>query len=57
MLVPDIIVMGLATESHAEEHRKLEQNADEANSAFERIQNLLLKQVLEKAAQEGSGKK
>jgi hypothetical protein len=56
LLIPDIKEMGRCIESHAEEHRKKEQNPDKGKVAFEYIENFLVKLVLEKAALEGNGK-
>ena len=56
LLIPDIVEMGRAIEAHAIEHQKKEQTPSEEKSTFKRIEDLLLRQVLEKAAQEGSGK-
>jgi hypothetical protein len=55
LLLPDIKEMGRCIESHAEEHRKKEQNPDKGKVAFEYIENFLVKLVLEKAALEGNG--
>lgn len=56
LVIPDVKEMGRSIESHAEEHRKKEQNPVAGKAAFERVENFLIKQVLEKAALEGSGK-
>ena len=50
LLIPDLAEMGRAIELHANEHQKKAQTAKEGKEIFNRIQDLLLKQVLEKAA-------
>jgi hypothetical protein len=56
LLIPDVKEMGRSIESHAAEHRKKEQTPDKGKAVFERIENFLVTQVLEKAALEGNGK-
>jgi hypothetical protein len=50
LLIPDLAEMGRAIEFHANEHQKKTQTAKEGKEIFNRIQDLLLKQVLKKAA-------
>ncbi|HEX7482567.1 MAG TPA: hypothetical protein VF350_03775 [Candidatus Bathyarchaeia archaeon] len=56
LLIPDVKEMGRCIESHAEKHQKKEQNPADGKAAFEYIQDLLIKKVLEKAALEGNRK-
>ena len=56
LVIPDSKEMGRSIESHAEEHRKKELTPDKGEVAFERVENFLLKQVLEIAALKDSGK-
>jgi hypothetical protein len=56
LLIPDVKEMGRCIESHAAEHQKNEQNPADGKTAFEYIENFLIKMILEKAALEGNGK-
>jgi len=49
--------MGLAIEAHAKEHGETGQSLEENNCTSNRILHLLIKQVLEMAAQEKMKKK
>jgi len=50
LLVPDLKAMSKAIEDHAAEHAKKEENIAKAAFVEEHIQNLLIVQVLDKAA-------
>lgn len=49
MLVNDVDKMGFLIENHALEHKCKEANTSKAEQIFDRIQDLLINQVFEKA--------
>ena len=50
LLIPDLKAMGIAIEEHAEQHKSKIADAEKAEAEADRIRNLLIMQVLLKAA-------
>ena len=51
LLVPDFKQMDRIIDAHAESHGRLEKSPAKAEATIERIQDLLIKQVLEKSSE------
>jgi hypothetical protein len=50
LVIPDLEEMARAIDSHSQKHQNLEENLSTGLSTYERIQELLIKRLLEKAA-------